>query len=173
MRTIELTQGQVAVIDDHHFSWVSKHKWCVNRDAIGDFYAVRNSPRILGKKTSILMHRKIMEHLLGRLLTNDEEVDHINLDKLCNLDTNLRLASSSENKCNREKQSNNTSGYKGVHWDSQRGKWRSTLNIQGKKISVGHFIDIEDAARAYDKAAIKYHGRFARTNFPIEDYDAK
>ena len=38
--------------------------------------------------------------------------------------------------------------------------------VDGKLIHLGYFIDEMDAASAYDEAAMKYHGDFARLNFP-------
>lgn len=94
-----------------------------------------------------------------------EEVDHIDGNKLNNTRGNLRIASNAENKMNRDKQSNNTSGYKGVSFHKKYKKWRAIIGIQGKSIHLGYFSDAVEAAKAYDDSARKYHGEFARTNF--------
>lgn len=168
MRTISLTKNQVTVIDDHHFDWVSQHKWCASSAGKYGYYAYRKTSRLLGNSKVEYLHRKIMEHILGRPLTDDEEVDHVDLDKLNNLDNNLRLASYTENMCNKGIRDNNTSGFKGVSWFKRDGKWRSQIQVNSKNRHIGYFSDKEDAARAYDRAAKELHGEFAYLNFPNE-----
>jgi hypothetical protein len=80
---------------------------------------------------------------------------------LNNSRSNIRLASPSKNGANRPKQANNTSGYKGVFWSKIRHKW--ITQVAGSHVGV--FDNIEDAARAYDKAAVKQYGEFAMLNF--------
>ncbi len=109
----------------------------------------------------VYMHRIIMNPPDGK------QVDHINGDGLDNRVENLRIATSSENNYNTGKQSNNTSGYKGVSWHKTRKTWQVLIGVGGRLIRIpGVFNSAEDAARAYDEAAKKYHGVFARLNFP-------
>lgn len=54
--------------------------------------------------------------------------------------------------------------YKGVIWDEQRGKWRSRIEINGKRKHLGYFESEVDAADAYDKAAVELFGSFAKLN---------
>ena len=77
----------------------------------------------------------------------------------------MRLATHAENNRNRGRQNNNTSGYRGVYWSKGAEKWQVGIKVNGKVIHLGLFLDPEAAARAYDDAARKYHGEFARTNF--------
>lgn len=51
----------------------------------------------------------------------------------------------------------NKSGYKGIAWMSQRGKWRAYIGYKGKQISLGYFDNIEDAITARAAAEEKYH----------------
>ena len=87
-------------------------------------------------------------------------VDHINGKTGDDRIANLRLATHQENLCNRGKQKNNTSGYKGVH--RHQGKWRARIAVNGRNISLGMYHNPEEAHRAYATAAERYHGDFAR-----------
>jgi hypothetical protein len=97
-------------------------------------------------------------------------VDHRNNISLDNRRDNLRLATRSQNNCNKLKSKNTSSRFIGVHFLKNINKWAAQIEHQGKKIWLGCFDNEIDAARAYDRAAIKYHGEFARLNFPREDY---
>ena len=123
-------------------------------------YAAR-SVRRNGKAGMQLMHREILKAQEG------EQTDHINSDGLDNRRANLRLCTVAQNQKNQIKNSKNTSGYKGVHWFKPRGYWCAQITVDGKTKTIGYFRAIEDAARAYDEAAIALHGRFARTNAMI------
>lgn len=104
-------------------------------------------------------------YLHKRILTNDSEVDHINRNKLDNRRENLRYATSSQNKCNRALQSNNTSGYRGVY--KMRTCWTAKIKLNGKQVVLGTFITKEEAALTYDIAAKKHYGEFAQLNFDL------
>lgn len=92
------------------------------------------------------------------------EVDHKSLNNKDNKWSNLREATKSLNCMNRRRKSNNTSGFKGVHL-LPSGKWCSRISVAGDRIELGSFTSKIDAAKAYDAAAIKHHGEFARLNF--------
>lgn len=91
-------------------------------------------------------------------------VDHINGNTVDNRKSNLRLCSHIENLRNSKVQSNNKTGYKGVYWHTRNKKWIAHITIKRKSIHLGVFSTKEDAARAYNEAAIKYFGEFARLN---------
>jgi hypothetical protein len=59
---------------------------------------------------------------------------------------------------------NNTSGYKGVSWNKRKGKWRATITVNRKPLFLGYFGTPEEAAGAYDQAAIRHFGEYAVTN---------
>lgn len=93
----------------------------------------------------------------------DGEIDHINGVKTDNRIGNLRTATRSENEWNKGKQTNNTSGLKGVSFCKRTGRWQAQIQHKGKQIHLGRFTTPEDAHAAYCEASKKYHGEYSRT----------
>lgn len=88
-------------------------------------------------------------------------LDHRNVDPDDNRWSNLRVAvSRSHNSANRRRQSNNTSGFKGVY--KARARWRARIDVGGKRMNLGTFDTPEEAHAAYFNAASLYFGEFAR-----------
>lgn len=163
MKTIPLTQGKVALVDNEDYEWLMQWKWQAhNNEHRKSWYALRSVYLGGGRKNRIncliWMHRLILGTPQGM------ETDHINGDGLDNRRCNLRVCTRSQNAANREKKRDKV-GYKGVHWHKQTNKWRPRIKVNYKSISLGLFEDQEDAARAYDRAAMQHFGEFARTNF--------
>jgi hypothetical protein len=154
-KEIQLTKGKVAIVDDDMFDYLSQWRWYYHKNG----YALRNQ-RVYGenRKYCIRMHRLIAGAPKGF------DVDHINGNKLDNRRDNLRVATRSENNYNKGTQVNNTSGYKGVCWSKQRKKWRSRIVVEGREMHLGFFHCKHEAAEAYNKAALNYHGEFAQIN---------
>ena len=99
----------------------------------------------------------IMSRLLLSALKSDLDVDHINRNRLDNRLSNLRLITHQQN-CY------NTCIYmidKGVYFRHDRKKWCAKIRTKNGRISLGHFINKEDALAAYKKAVIEYHGEYA------------
>lgn len=95
-------------------------------------------------------------------------IDHRNGNPSDNSLDNLRECTVAENSRNYSKQrAGQSSSYRGVCWVKRDQKWAATIsNGQGGKRSLGNYENEEDAARAYDAAAIEMHGEFATLNFP-------
>ena len=96
----------------------------------------------------------------------NEKIDHINGDKADNRWCNLREATSAQNCWNRQKASNNTSGFKGVHWHKAHGRWVARIMIDGKRRHLGAFDTPEEAYAAYCNAARRDHCEFANFGGP-------
>ena len=159
-RTIQLTQGQIALVSPHRFEELNAHKWCAMWcKSTRSFYAICGVKLPNGKWTSERMHRRILGLQHGEKLQGD----HINHDTLDNRDENLRIATPSENQHNRVVPSNNKSGFKGVSWHNQRNKWRADIQISGKGKYLGLFSTPDAAFAAYCMAAKQLHGDFAKT----------
>lgn len=112
-----------------------------------------------------LLHRVIWFLMTGEPLCNSLQIDHINNNKQDNRWENLRIATPHNNGCNRGKQTNNTSGFKGVYYNKRDGNWQCKLTSKGKVIHVGYFLNKEEAAIAYNIAAQNAHKEFFKGNF--------
>ncbi len=154
MKEIQLTQNQVALVDESDFEYLNQWRWCAQKRR-NTFYAVRHTPRVNGKSSLIKMHAL----LVGK------GCDHIDMNGLNNTRANLRLATRAQNAYNRVAQANNTSGLKGISWHKRDKKWRAQITVNGKNNQLGYFDTPEEAARVYDAAARDLHGEFARLNF--------
>jgi len=154
---ISLTQGKFALIDDEMHEWLNQWKWYA-RISGNTYYATRNSSRKNGKRKIIFMHREITKSLPSQY------VDHKNGNGLDNQLNNLRTCNKQQNHFNQKTNKNNTSGFKGVIWHKQLNKWQSRICVNRKRIYLGHFNNIIDAAKAYNEAAMKYFGEFALLN---------
>ena len=157
MKEIILTQGKVAIVDDEDFEYLNQFKWFVNN--INEKLYVRRNIRLFkNKQTTILMHRFIMKADKGMI------IDHLDGNPLNNQKNNLRICTHAENMRNSKIPKNNTSGFKGVSFVKKHNRYESSIRINNKKIYIGYYIDPIDAARAYNAAALKYHGEFAHLN---------
>lgn len=155
-KEIPLTQGQVAIVDDEDHEWLSQYKWCCARRR-----AARGVSNGKGSSRMHFMHNYIMSPPPGYV------VDHINGDGLDNRRSNLRICTQAENLRNRGKfRGKRASIYKGVSRSpkSRINPWVATIKIDGKIIRLGSFPTENDAALAYNEAALRYHGKFARLN---------
>lgn len=171
MKVIKLSRGQSTIVSDSTFEWAKKYSYHAFPEQYG-YYAARSVRSGKGVR-KVFLHNEIMEHILSRPLADEEEVDHIDLDKLNNLDDNLRVVSCSLNKQNRLPHKRNRSGYLGVSWSKEMNRWMSKITKDFKTYILGYYVDKIDAAKAYDRKAIELYGELARTNFPKEMTDVR
>lgn len=109
-----------------------------------------------------------MNTTLHRIITGAKPgqfVDHINGDGLDNRTENLRVVTAGQNRANSRKDRDNKSGFKGVTWVKSSRKWMAQIVVNGERHYLGVFTHKERAAKAYDRAAIHYHGEHAGLNF--------
>lgn len=105
---------------------------------------------------------KMKRHYIHRLLLpNSKMVDHENTNGLDNRRSNLRDCTKSQNGMNTTAYCHNTSGVKGVSWNSQMKKWKANIKVKGKGIFLGYHSLLEDAAEARRTAEEKHFGNFA------------
>jgi hypothetical protein len=117
------------------------------------------------------LHNLIWERMMGTPVPKGFLVDHMNGDKLDNRRSNLRLATRGDNEANkRKRRGTTTSKYKGVTKinDGRQKCWRVSITVDTKQIKVGTFYSEDEAAKAYNKAALEQWGEFAHLN-EVED----
>jgi hypothetical protein len=149
VKTIPLTQGKVALVDDEDYDFLMQWKWFFHKR-----YAVRSK-----NNRHIYMHRVIAKTPDGI------QTDHVNGDQLDNRRSNLRHANHNENLFNQRKQKRKClSKYKGVTRFSPSERWCARISYYGKLRHLGYFDSEIKAAQAYNAEAIKLFGEFAKIN---------
>lgn len=147
--SMKATNGTEFIISKEDYEFVCCHKWAISGNYLQSC--------IGGKR--VWLHRMLLDAPKGF------DVDHVDMNGLNNKRTNLRLCSRSENMRN-SKSRLGTSKYKGVCWDVQANKWMAYINTAPyKRRHLGLYASELLAASAYNEAALKYHGEYARLNY--------
>ena len=156
MKEIFLTQDKVAFIDDEDFEELGRYKWRALKSKNGKWYATRDLLKN-GKRTTIPMHRQIMN------ATQGEMVDHKDNNGLFNCKKNLRFCNMEQNAANQKKpHKDNKLGIKGVCWIKARKKYKATIVRSGIVYHLGFFNIVSEADNAYRKAEKNLSGSFTR-----------
>ena len=158
MKEVKLgNSDKVAHVDDEDFERVSQHKWTLSTS--GYVFRYIHLGMFDGKKVGRAegLHRFILS-------TGAEEIDHKNRNKLDYQKHNLRLCTRSQNQANRGPK--NGRRFKGTRRNGR--VFQARIIVDKKLLYLGTFIAEEDAAKAYDKAAVEHFGEFARLNFSAE-----
>lgn len=146
---VPLSKGQIALIDKEDFDKVKDYGWSVL------FSKKRNVYYAVGIVNSkkVLMHRFIMN------ADGLCDIDHKDHNTLNNRKSNIRICIRTQNNMNRDKQKNNSSGYKGVSIN-QCGNYFANITVNKRTTYLGTFKTALEASEAYQKAAKELHGEF-------------
>jgi hypothetical protein len=163
---IELTQGKFAIVDAEDAPALLAYSWQASKSdktmtSYQTYYARRAERGPDGKPRYVQMHRQIMD------APEEMEVDHRDGDGLNNRRYNLRVCTHAQNGANQRIPKNNRSGFKGVYTQKDCSGWIAKI----QKTYLGLYLSAEEAARAYDTAAVRTFGEFASLNFP-DDFRA-
>jgi HNH endonuclease/AP2 domain len=147
----------IAIIDIADYPIVSRYRWALLRTTEKNYYVATSLMVPGGGRKYVKLHRLLMS-----VSDPDTKVDHVDGDGLNCRRRNLRLATTQQNSCNRRKHKMQTSEYKGVRL--ARDKWEASVKVKGGQIYIGRFGTEREAAMAYNEAAARLHGEFARLN---------
>lgn len=152
--------GKIALIDACDIGIVSQFSW----SATPMSGRIRSKHYVHGRVNGKMV--KLHRLLLGA--KDGQSVDHIDGNGLNNRRQNLRFATPAQNARNavgKRRRREDTGTRKGVFL-ARPGRWVSVIGVNGTVKHIGTFDTEEQAALAYDQAAIRLHGEFARLNFP-------
>lgn len=146
--------------------WFSSDRSCNSWNARDAGTEALTSVMPRGHLQGIILGKQLLAHRVAWAIYYGDwpimDIDHINCIPSDNRILNLRLATASQNQSNKFAYTNNKSGFKGVTWFSPNRKWVAKIRLNGRLHHLGYFLDPEEAARAYQKAADEMHGDFAK-----------
>jgi len=150
MKIIEIRNNKI-LIDDDLYEWAKAQRWSFSKGH--------------GHKYPKLPDGRRLHHIVAGKPGPGVVVDHINGNTLDNRRENLRVCTYSQNNTNRvQSATRRSSSYKGVVWNKSRNKYEAHIKIEGRLTYLGLFKSEKDAAMAYNKAAEKHFGEYARLN---------
>lgn len=148
--------GNYALVDDADYEWLNKWKWHATKKR-NTLYAIRNM-YFDGKSHMVKMHRQVLGTTDPKI-----KVDHTNRNGLDNTRLNIRECTNQENTMNSCKRKG-TSKYKGVSFHRKANKWAAQIMHNGKYFHLGLFVQEDQAALAYNRAALDMFGKFSAPN---------
>lgn len=155
MKIIQLTQGQVALVDDIDYDFLMRWKWCAN--LVGRHYRPVRGFWLNGKQKSIFIYTAIAK----RMGIDTERIDHKDQNTLNNQRSNLRSATNSQNGHNCGPRSNSKTGVKGVSFHKASGKYQTQITVCGKDHYLGLFDTIAEAEEVVVAKRRELVGEFA------------
>jgi len=156
MPEVKCFDGTIVLVDNEDEELVSKYSWSCMRCGVS---LTLNTYLYATAREG---NKKILMHVLIMNPPNGMQVDHVDYNGLNNKRSNLRICTQSQNMRHNRRLAG-ISGFRGV--DPINGRWRARIKVDNKVFHLGMFDNVEDAAEAYDIAATRYGGEFARTNF--------
>jgi hypothetical protein len=146
MKTIPLSQGQVALVDDADFELLNDFKWSYRPERNGaQDYAVRHK-KVNGKDRLAYLHREILPAPEGH------EVIFLNHDRLDCRRENLKIVSKEEARQHHRVRRDSKSGIKGVRYNADTDTWSAFVYRSGRCFHVGTYYSPEQASAAYVQA---------------------
>lgn len=165
MRTIPLTKGFEALVDDADYAELRAYKWftIMGTTKIPMPKAIRHIPG--SNNGHLLMAHHLMEPGAGM------RVKFLDGNTLNHQRFNLLICTPAEIQLGKRGRGGK-SRFKGVWWKTDVNKWVAEIRVNGQAYKLGSYPTELAAARAYDQAAIEFHGQFARLNFPRSPIEA-
>jgi hypothetical protein len=154
VKQVPLGNSGFALVDDTDYDLLMQFRWRIHRDRWNE-YAKRHIRLPNGNRSDQFMHNFLLQV---------KGIDHIDGNGLNNQRSNLRIATTSQNGANSRPRQSSTSKYKGVSWYEPTEKWLARITINTKRVYLGYFKTEEEAALAYNRAAIEAFGEFAKLN---------
>lgn len=156
-------KGHTVLVDEQDAYLLEQSRWYILRGSGTNYVTSHTGRKIDDNRKTVRLHGVIMRPPTGLV------VDHINFDGLDNRRDNLRICTPSQNSA-WKRMKGAASGFRGVYRIEKLRirPWEAYLRVNNDRIRVGYFKTKEDAARAYDIAAMKHFGEFAVLNFPNE-----
>lgn len=149
----------IAIVSNADFARVKKHTWYFYRYRVNEYSYPRAKIKENGKYKQVRLHEFLLKPKKGYV------TDHKNHILCDNRRSNLRRVTKSQSQWNRiPNRKNHSCRYKGVSWHKLKKKWIVQIGYKRKKFWLGEFVNVLDAARQYNKWAIKLHGKYAYVN---------